>query len=425
MKRFALMCLIMTSTAVLAKVIPSETVEVKNNIFVDKSGAPVTGTIEHYFSNKKIFLQIEAEDGKQTQMTMYYPNGKKRMHDTGLVLSYYHANGILANEVFRSAEKIVLEKEYYPNGELAQEIPHQDGYVGGNVKLYDMDGELIEEREYTTISTPSEKGTAVDIVRHGTTKVYLPNKDIMSEVYDNGSLKEIGYHDKDGKELKIVKQKVGALPVDVWREVSSDINKACQLTKDEKFSGLMLLEDAQGLLQITCQDGQIDGWVRQLVQVRPWLLSHTPYDGGKKHGIRIEYDMNDMQISGLIPYKKGVIDGTMYSFVPTNRLNKEVPFKNGKPHGLIKTYAISNNQDSGNVVIMEEPMKDGKLNGIVKIYNKMGEVIAQNVFKDGVEVNAEKKTKKEEKNTSKAPDKKIKEGSNKKKNKKSQEPTTK
>ena len=61
---------------------------------------------------------------------------------------------------------------------------------------------------------------------------------------------------------------------------------------------------------------------------------------------------------------------------------------------MVKTYAISNNQDSGHVVIMEEPMKDGKLNGVVKIYNKMGDIVAERVFKDGIEKMPEKKKEK-------------------------------
>jgi antitoxin component YwqK of YwqJK toxin-antitoxin module len=364
---------------------------------VDKSGTPVTGTIEHLFGNKKVFMKIESENGKQNQMTMYYPNGKKRIHDDGRVLSSYHVDGTLANEVFRSSDMIVLEKIYHPNGKLSQEIPYQNGYVGGTVQFYDMDGDLMEERSYKSVARKTEKNPVVDVLRHGTAKVYLPNKNVMSETYENGVLKQIGYHDKDGKELKIIKLKVGALAVDTWRAISADYNKACELKKDEKFSGLMLLEDTQGLLQMTCQDNKLNGWVRELVHVQPWLTSHTPYKDGKKHGVRIEYGAQDLLIAGLIPYKKDVVDGTVYSFVPTNRLNKEVPFKKGKPHGLVKTYAISNNQDSGHVVIMEEPMKDGKLNGIVKIYNKMGNVIAERVFKDGVEKTLEKKEEKAKK----------------------------
>ena len=412
MKKFVFIGLIMASGMAMAATVPSENVEVKDGLFVDKTGAVVTGTIEHLFQNKKKFLHIESENGKQTQMTMYYPNGHKRMNDNGRVVSYYHVDGTLANEVFRSSDMIVLEKTYYPNGKLSQEIPYQNGYIGGTVKLYDMDGKLIEEREYKSVSKSSDKGQQVLVVRHGTAKVYLPNKNVMSESYENGILTQIGYHDKDGKDLRIMKLKVGALPVDTWRAISADYNKACQLKKDEKFSGLILLEDTQGMLQLTCQENQLDGWVRELTHTQPLLLSHTPYKDGKKHGVRMEYGAQDMQISGLVPYKKDIVDGTVYSFVASNLLNKEVPFKNGKPHGLVKTYAISNNQDSGHVVIMEEPMKEGKLNGIVKIYNKMGDVIAERIFKDGVEkISDNKKAKTSEnkqKKSAKTSDKKQK-----------------
>ena len=248
-----------------------------------------------------------------------------------------------------------------------------------------MDGNLLEERPYKSISNKTDKGVKVKIVRHGTGKIYLPNKNVMSETYENGVLTQIGYHDKNAQELKIIKLKIGALSVDTWRAISVDYNKACDISKDEKFSGLLVLEDTQGLLQITCQDGKLNGWARELMHAQPLLVSHTPYKDGKKHGVRIEYGTQDMQVVGLVPYKKGIVDGTVYSFVSINQLNKEIPFKNGKPHGLAKTYAISNNQDSGHVVIMEEPMKDGKLDGTVKIYNKMGDVIAERIFKEGVE----------------------------------------
>lgn len=394
MKPLLFLSTVLLSGSVFAATISSENVEVKNGLFVDKSGKSITGTIEHLFENKNVFMSIDVEKGKQTQMTMYYPNKKKRMNDDGRVLSYYHADGTLANEVFRSSDMVVLEKGYYPNGKLAQEIPYQNGYIGGIVKLYDMSGKLLEERSYKSVSRKTEKGTVVEVMRDGEAKVYLPNKNVMSETYENGVLTQIGYHDKNGKELKILKIQVGALPVNVWREISTDYNKVCELKKDEDFSALVLLEDTQGMLQIVCEDAKLNGWVRELIHVQPWLVSHTPYKDGKKHGVRIEYGVQDMQISGLLPYQNDVVNGTVYSFVPTNRLNKEVPFKNGKPHGLIKTYAISNNQDSGHVVIMEEPMKEGKLNGIVKIYNKMGDVIAERVFKDGIEDVSDKKMEK-------------------------------
>lgn len=412
MKSMSFLCAALLSGSVLAGTISSENVEIKNNLFVDKSGTPVTGTVEHLFANKKVFVKIDVDKGQPTQTTMFYPNGKKRMHDNNRVLTYYHADGTLAHEIFRSSDTIVLEKIYYPNGKLAQEIPYQTGYIGGLVKTYDMDGNLLEERPYKSISNKTDKGVKVKIVRHGTSKIYLPNKNVMSETYENGVLTQIGYHDKNAQELKIIKLKIGALSVDTWRAISVDYNNACDISKDEKFSGLLVLEDTQGLLQITCQDGKLNGWARELMHAQPLLISHTPYKDGKKHGVRIEYGTQDMQVVGLVPYKKGIVDGTVYSFVPTNQLNKEIPFKNGKPHGLAKTYAISNNQDSGHVVIMEEPMKDGKLNGIVKIYNKMGDVVAERVFKDGVEKIPDNKKEKnktsENKQKSKSSDKKNK-----------------
>lgn len=192
----------MVSGIVVVGTISSENITVKDNLFVDKSGTPVTGTIEHLFGNKKIFMKIEAENGKQTQMTMYYPNGKKRVHDDRRVLSSYHVDGTLANEVFRSSDMVVLEKIYYPNGKTAQEIPYQNGYVGGAVKLYDMDGALMEERSCKSVSKKTQKEATAEVLRHGTAKVYLPNKNVMSEEYENGTLNQIGYHDKDSKEQK-------------------------------------------------------------------------------------------------------------------------------------------------------------------------------------------------------------------------------
>lgn len=120
MKSLLFLSVALLSGVAMAGTISSENITVKDNLFVDKSGTPVTGTIEHLFNNKKPFMKIEAENGKQTKMTMYYPNGKKRVHDDGRVLAYYHVDGTLANEIFRSSDMIVLEKIYHPNGELAQ-----------------------------------------------------------------------------------------------------------------------------------------------------------------------------------------------------------------------------------------------------------------------------------------------------------------
>lgn len=390
MKSLAFVCTLLVSGSVFATVVASDKIEVKEGIFVDKNGQPFTGTFEHKFPNNKVFLRVKSDKGVSSESTMFYPNGHKRMHDTGRIISYYHEDETLSGEIFRSGDTIVLEKWYYPNGQVAQEIPHQQNGIGGTVKLYDMGGELIEERPYVTLAKTAEKEPDFQAIRNGKATVYTPQKNVMSEVYDMGMLKEIQYHDRDGKELRIVKQAVSALPVGIWRDISSDLNKACSLSKKDNFSGLMLIEDQGTLLQIICEKGQIDGWVRILSKTQPWLVSHTPYKKGKKNGTQIRYGGHDLLMSGLIPYKKDVINGTVYLFVPTNKLDKVIPYKDGQPSGIVKTYAVSNNQDVGNVVIMEEPMKNGKLNGIVKLYNKMGDVIAERVFKEGIEVQNKK-----------------------------------
>lgn len=414
MKYHLFFSILMFSVQAFSATFSDADVNIKDDLFLDKSGTPITGTIERKFPNGKLFLKIETENGKTTQATMYYPNGHKRMQDSASIIAYYHADGTLANEVFRSGNTVVLEKGYYPNKKVAYEIPHtQNGTVGGTVKIYDyLSNTVLEERTYTSLPNPPEG--MFNAIRDGLSKVWLPNKNIVSETYENGILKTIGYHDKDGKELRLAKQNVGALPVQVWRQISQDLSLSCNLTKGDAFSGLLILEDGNELLQITCENGVVDGWVRHTQKAHPWLISHTPYKQGKKHGTAIRYGTHDLQIQTLTPYEKGEIEGISYTFFADNQLALEIPYKQSKPNGIIKQYMGQKGLFGSNMIESEIPVKDGLYDGTAKIYDLIGEVIAEITYEKGKEIKVtplkkeQKSSLKKDKNPPSKQDKKSK-----------------
>ncbi|MEI7729242.1 MAG: hypothetical protein WCO56_06705 [Verrucomicrobiota bacterium] len=62
------------------------------------------------------------------------------------VLRLFHSNGSLRIEIQRrNGRAHGMNREYYPNGQLASEIPYEDGFQNGTAKFWAMDGRFLGE----------------------------------------------------------------------------------------------------------------------------------------------------------------------------------------------------------------------------------------------------------------------------------------
>lgn len=394
MKQLCILILVLVGWPAWADYAPDDVV-IDGQRVLDKKGQPVTGHIIQKFENKKPLLDISVEKGDITETTVYYPSGALKSQDNLTVRTVYRPNGAKEYEIFRSAEKPVLEKRYYANGQVAQEIPYKDRQVSGTVKIYNEDGSLLEERPYTALQTIQRdsdgnvRGLSESVLK-GRARIYTPDQNVVIEEYEYGVLKKIGYQTADGKELKILKKAATDMG-----QVQNNLNVACQTSEAEKFTGLSIFTENQAVLQVVCKDGMADGFVRIYEGMpRLRLVQHIPVSKGKKNGLLRAYAYRDLWVSGEIPFKEDKAEGVVRDYAPTGELISETPYQNDIRQGTRRIYAgLSEGVMAGNV-IGEIPYENDKANGTARVLDLNGNVIEQIEYKDGAEISRKKVTSK-------------------------------
>ncbi|SNW62661.1 MORN-repeat protein, partial [Orpheovirus IHUMI-LCC2] len=97
------------------------------------------------------------------------------------------------------------------------------------------------------------------------------------------------------------------------------------------------------------------------------LLEECCYKYGKKDGNERHYDENVL-INKIVPYKNGKIHGILHCW--NNGLHYIDPYKDDKKHGLCQIFKLS--CDGKNIKIMEGRYIDGKAHGIHQHWNEKG-----------------------------------------------------
>ena len=85
----------------------------------------------------------------------------------------------------------------------------------------------------------------------------------------------------------------------------------------------------------------------------------------------------DKTLSGKVPFKDGLMEGTSKLFYSNGKMASEATFKKGKIEGVQKDY-----YENGKLKIELPLDKNGLVNGIVKIYYPSGKIMSEESYKD-------------------------------------------
>lgn len=94
-----------------------------------------------------------------------------------------------------------------------------------------------------------------------------------------------------------------------------------------------------------------------------------------------QYRLEDVEIENDVAFCKGMpVNGVVCSFHESGKLEKEIPYKNGKVEGLVKRY-----YESGKLQV-EAFFKNGQCEGLGKVYFESGKLQLGIVYKNGLAI---------------------------------------
>ncbi|MCQ2188758.1 MAG: hypothetical protein MJZ00_02420 [Paludibacteraceae bacterium] len=117
------------------------------------------------------------------------------------------------------------------------------------------------------------------------------------------------------------------------------------------------------------------------------LTLEENYKNGKKHGLQKSYSKEQVLIEE-IPYVDGVIHGTRKNYLGDGKLYYTVEYVKGKMHGKYEAY------DGTDKIVETGSYKNDKKEGEWKTYNDKGEVAETLIFENGKMKNAKEIDKK-------------------------------
>lgn len=311
-------------------VLINETIlDYKNKVFIEKTYHPnnVLKEVERY----KI-VDIELDERKLDGLQEVYNNWGEllfeKIYQLGrLVETREYENGKIQEARIESCIDGIeqyIQKYYHANGALHLLIPRLDGENHGISKEYSDDGKLYQETIY-------EKGKAIR----------------QRTYFENGVL---------------------------FHETPSFYDEYC-----------------------LCEEGSGNG-VEKIYYKNGQLQSIVDHKDRRMEGEQKRYGLNG-NLSRVIHYKKGNIEGIFERYNSFGGLRVSFLFENNKKNGIATSYRQYDwdvlKSDNG-YKVSEVPYKNGKIDGLVKTYYSDGSIKAEILFENG-EKKSIKKYKKEEK----------------------------
>lgn len=311
-------------------VLINETIlDYKNKIFVEKTYHPnnIVKEVERY----KI-VDIELDERKLDGLQEVYNNWGELLFEKTyqlgrLVETREYENGKIQEERIEGCIDGIeqcIQKYYHANGALRLLIPRFDGENHGILKEYSDDGRLYQETIY-------EKGKAI----------------IRRTYFENGVL----------------------------------------------FLETPSFYDEFGLCEEGCGNG-----VEKIYYKNGQLQSIVDHKDRREEGEQKIYGSNG-NLYRVVHYKKGIREGVFERYNSFGGLRVSFLFENGKKNGVTTSYRQYDwdvlKSDDG-YKVSEVPYKDGKIDGLVKTYYSDGSIKAEILFENG-EKKSIKKYKKEEK----------------------------
>lgn len=141
------------------------------------------------------------------------------------------------------------------------------------------------------------------------------------------SLDELGLN---GPGLQLVKEMLAAAPKDHKLEVECISVKPLNAHPPYRYASRITTRNAAG---------QRDGQERELsYQSKPSRIAQ--YRDDKLHGKEQRFDVRSGDLKREIPWVEGKMHGVMRSYHPNGEQASESPYENGKVHGAVRSYSI-------------------------------------------------------------------------------------
>jgi antitoxin component YwqK of YwqJK toxin-antitoxin module len=303
----------------------------------------LSGIVRGYYKSGKLLFETHYLNGlRNGSDRAYYENGKLMYEDTLIngkangVHKEYYETGKLEMEVLLTNDSLHLEKDYDEDGVLDRVTPitfsNRDSLrIDGIQKLYYADGKIKEEipnvdskingvdREYyESGKIRSEKPYQNDRIS-GIQKAYYESGKLYSETPFNNNAEGATQYFLENGTLKEGKQ-TGYIDADF--EPTQDINAPYYKITDYK-AGV-----PYGIEKWYYKSGK--------------LYSEVPYTNGKQNGVVKEY-YESGKIEYVRPYKNGVKNGTERRFDENGVLARETIYINGE-ETVTKTYDTNGNE---------------------------------------------------------------------------------
>ncbi len=268
------------------------------------------GSYKSYYTNGTIEYDATYKNDEITgNLIKYFPDGKKQTESAykdsklnGLKTQYYRNGQQSSTENFVDGFVEGNYKTYYITGQLSSEGTAKEGADVGEYKSYYPDGKLEESINY------DETGKL-----NGTKKVYDRDGILYYEWdYTKGEISGYRYYDKQGKLVSEGKRKLTKFPFTGYFENGS-----------KRFQGDYDGSEQNGLWKYYDRYGN--------------LTSDDPYVKGKTEGNYKSYYSNG-NIKYQIKYVNDMRDGYYEEFYPNGILYEHGWYKEGMQVGSWKRY---------------------------------------------------------------------------------------
>lgn len=286
--------------------------------------------------------------------------------------------------------KIFIKKTYHPNNIVKEverykiiDIELDERKLDGLQEVYNEWGELLFE------------------------EIYRLGKLVETRRYENGKIQEERIESCiDGMEQYIQKyyHTNGALHLLIPRFNGENHGVLKEYSEDGKLSREIIYEKGKAIIRRTyfengvlfletpsfydefglCKEGCGNG-VEKVYYKNGQLQSIVDHKDGRKEGEQKIYGSNG-NLYKIIHYKKGIREGVFERYNSFGGLRVSFLFENDKKNGITTSYRqydwdMFETEDGYKV--SEVPYKDGKIDGLVKTYYSDGSIKAEILFENG------------------------------------------
>jgi len=280
----------------------------------------------------------------------------------------FYKNGKIQNEIPLTNGKIHgVWKMFYEDGHPLGEMTYIDGERNGSQKMFGPDGKIIKDEfikaEPKSIVIPDK---VVGDGQNGITKTYFASGELKSEVnYINGRMNGIAKtYFENGKlksETPYLENKINGL-VNVYNE-NGHIKSESQFTNGN-LNGVVKEYYESGKLknETTYENGKVKDGIYKSYYENEGTASATRYFNGEITGQILFY--NNGQTLSEIPFKNEKMNGIKRTYYESGKLMDEMPWIDNKANGVQRTYS----EETGHL-IQEITWEDSKIIGEMRNYN--------------------------------------------------------